>query len=325
MREVVRYEIEHISRYSYTAPATRCTMLLCVEPRSDREQRLLDFAIRTKPAVSLTGDIDTFGNSRHVLSINHPHESLEITSRSTVEVQFTPDIPDTAGIGAWDEIHARRDTFADWDYTHSSALIPASTALDGFVQRHRIAPSDDPLESLLRLSDLLFRRLSYVPGTTSAESTVDQILRSDRGVCQDYAHAMIAVARSWGIPSRYVSGYLHDAGNSIHQAADNASHAWVDCRLPNLGWIGFDPTNASLATETHVRIATGRDYRDVSPTHGVIHGGGESQLEVDVRIRADYDGSGAPAPRREQSTDHLRQIGSSREIEFPHLIFSADQ
>lgn len=325
MPEVVRYEIRHVSRYTYTAPATRCAMLLCIEPRNDGEQRLLDFAVRTNPAVSLSREVDTFGNARHVLSINHPHETLDIASRSTVEAQLTHDIPDTAGAGAWKEIHACRDAFAEWDYTHPSPWIPASPALDVFVQRHRIVPSDDPLESLLQLSDLLFRRLSYVPGTTSAESSVDHILQSDRGVCQDYAHAMIAVARSWGIPSRYVSGYLHDSGGSGHQAADNATHAWVECRLPNLGWIGFDPTNASLATETHVRIATGRDYGDVSPTRGVIQGGGESRLEVDVRIRADHDHPGTPAPRREESRDHRRQIESLRESEFPHPFLESDQ
>ena len=325
MPEVVQYDIEHVSRYTYAAPVTRCAMLLCVEPRNDGEQRLLEFAISTKPAASLTRDIDTFGNARHVLCVNHPHEILEITSTSTVETLLAHDIPDTAGAGAWEAIHADRDAFADWDYTHPSALIPASAALDEFVRRHRISPGDDPLESLLQLSDLLFRRLSYVPGTTSAESTVEHILQSDRGVCQDYAHAMIAVARSWGIPSRYVSGYLHDSGDSIHQTADNASHAWVECRLPNLGWVGFDPTNARLATETHVRIATGRDYRDVSPTHGVIQGGGESRLEVNVRIRADHDDSGAPAPRREESADRLRRIGSNRETEFPHPFSYSDQ
>ena len=325
MLEAVRYAIEHVSRYSYTAPVTRCAMLLCVEPRNDGEQRLLEFSIETEPAASLTRDIDTFGNARHVLSINHPHDSLRIASRSTVETLFTHDIPDTAGVGAWEEIRANRDKFAEWDYIHPSALIPASTALEEFVQRHRILPGDDPLESLLQLSEILFRRLRYVPGTTSPESTVDHILLSDRGVCQDYAHAMIAIARSWGIPSRYVSGYLYDSGDSMQQAADNASHAWVECRLPNLGWIGFDPTNGSLATATHVRLATGRDYRDISPTHGVIHGGGESRLEVDVCIRTYRAGAGAPMSRQEQSTDSLRQVNATREFEFPHPFSESNQ
>ena len=325
MLDAVQYEIEHVSHYTYTVPVTRCTMLLCLEPRNNGEQRLLDFVIETEPAVSLTREIDTFGNARHVLALNRSHETLTIVARSTVETQCTHGFPDKAGAGAWEEIRANRDSFADWDFTRPSALIPASPALEDFVQRHRIVPGDDPLESLLQLSDILFTRLSYQPGTTSAESTVDQILLSDKGVCQDYAHAMIAVARSWGIPSRYVSGYLFDSGDHVHQVADNASHAWVECRLPDLGWIGFDPTNTRLATETHVRVATGRDYRDVSPTRGVIRGGGETRLEVDVRIRPNHDGSNEVAVRQEESPGIVRQFETNREVEFPHPVPMSDQ
>ena len=325
MLEAVRYEIEHVSNYTYTAPVTRCAMLLCIEPRDDCDQRLLEFRIDTEPLVSLTRDTDNFGNTRHVLAINQSHETLKIAARSMVLAQVDHGIPDRVGNGAWDEIHANRESLANWDYTHSSALIPASATIGQFVQRHRIAPSDDPLESLLRLSEVLYKRLRYVPGITSAESTVDQILQTDRGVCQDYAHAMIAVSRSWGIPSRYVSGYLYDSGQSVHQVADNASHAWVECRLPDLGWIGFDPTNASLATQDHVRIATGRDYRDVSPTRGVIHGGGESRLLVEVRIRTDHDEPDAAPPRREETRETLRNMETDRGIEFPHSVLECNQ
>ena len=110
---------------------------------------------------------------------------------------------------------------------------------------------------------------------------------------------MIAIARSWGIPARYVSGYLHMTGQVAGHTPDNTTHAWVECRLPSLGWIGFDPTNRSLAGEGHVRIAAGRDYRDVSPTRGIIRGGGEARLEVDVRVRAGAGAGGSgPGPER---------------------------
>ena len=119
------------------------------------------------------------------------------------------------------------------------------------------------------------------------ESPVEHILETGRGVCQDYAHLMIAIARSWGIPTRYVSGYLNPTDQSGEQAPSNATHAWVECRLPELGWIGFDPTNQSFAGEGgKVHIAVGRDYHDVSPTRGVLQGGGATHLEVDVRTRS---------------------------------------
>ena len=173
---------------------------------------------------------------------------------------------------------------------------PALPALAAFVERHGIEPGDDPLDSLRRLSDTLHRRLHYIPGSTSAESPVDHLLETDRGVCQDYAHAMIAIARSWGIPARYVSGYLHVTADSAGHVPDNATHAWVECRLPELGWIGFDPTNRTLAGDGYVRIAAGRDYRDVSPTHGVVQGGGDSRLEVEVRVHACPKNGAGSAP-----------------------------
>lgn len=282
MTGAVRYEIEHISHYSYTAPVQQCVMLLCLEPRQDRGQRLLDFEIETQPLANLNCETDCFGNTRHLLDLHQTHQTLEITTRSTVEMLPAPPLPAHLHTGAWEGIRSRRESGADWDFTHPSALVRPSPALAAFVARHRIAPGEDPLESLLQLSDTLHHCLHYIPGSTSAESPVEHILETGRGVCQDYTHLMIAIARSWGIPARYVSGYLHLG----EQVLSNATHAWVECRLPELGWVGFDPTNQSLAGEGNVHIAVGRDYRDVSPTRGVLQGSGAIRLEVDVRVRS---------------------------------------
>lgn len=293
MTGAIRYEIEHVSRYRYNLPVQRCAMLLCLEPREDLRQRRLRFEIETDPVGGLGRETDSFGNARHVLDVQRGHRVLEITARSTVESRSPGRLPECLDAGAWDEIHALGGSFDDWDFIHPSPLIRPSPALAAFVARHCIRRGDDPLESLLRLSDTLFSRLHYIPGATSAESSVDQILRTDQGVCQDFTHVMIAIARSWGIPARYVSGYLHVNGQCGGHSADNATHAWVECRLPELGWTGFDPTNQGIAGEGHVRIAVGRDYRDVSPTRGVIQGGGAASLEVDVRMRADAAAGGA--------------------------------
>ena len=284
MAGVARYEIEHVSRYRYTVPVRWCVMLLCLEPRTDRGQKLVRFEIETRPPAGLSREEDCFGNARHVLNLHQPHRDLEITTRATVEAAPSPAPPPALGVGAWRAIRLQGGGIADWDFTHPSPLIPPSPALAAFVERHRIEPGGDPLESLLRLSDTLHERLSYIPGTTSAESPVDHVLDTDRGVCQDYAHAMIAIARSWGVPARYVSGYMHLTGQPGEQSPANATHAWAECRLPGLGWIGFDPTNRTISGDGYIRIATGRDFHDVSPTRGVIHGGGESRLKVDVRM-----------------------------------------
>ena len=287
MTGAVRYEIEHVSRYSYDSSARQCVMLLCLEPHRDRGQRLLDFEIETRPPAFLNRETDFLGNARHLLDLNREHRTLEIRACSTVEVAPCPALPDCLGTGAWEEIRSRQDSFADWNFTRPSALVQPSAGLEAFVDRHRIEPGGDPLESLSRLADTLHRCLYYIPGSTTAESPVEHILETGSGVCQDYSHLMIAIARSWGIPARYVSGYLHLPGGSGLQPAGNATHAWVECRLPGLGWVGFDPTNQSLTGHGGVvRIAVGRDYHDVSPTRGILKGGGETRLEVEVRVQA---------------------------------------
>ncbi len=280
-----RYEIEHVSRYLYTAPVRDCVMSLCLKPRDDSRQRLLSFEAATAPPSPLNGELDSFGNTKHVLNIHREHDRLEITARSTVETAPAASLPDSLGAEAWEEIRSWSESFMYWDYTHASAMTRPSPTLAAFVDRLRIEQVDDPLETLLRLSDTLYYSFQYVPGSTSAVSSIEHILESGRGVCQDYAHVMIAIARSWGVPTRYVSGYLHVTGKAGEQAPETATHAWVECLLPDVGWMGFDPTNRTLADERHVRIAVGRDYQDVSPTRGVLQGGGESTLEVDVRMR----------------------------------------
>jgi len=293
MAEAVHYDIEHLSRYHYSRSPRQCVMMLCLKPQNDRGQQVLNFGIETDPAALLTSEQDCFGNTRHVFNLNGEHQDLEIIARSTVSpAPFSPR-PHRLGTGAWNEIRSWKDSFALWDFVHSSALTRPSSLLTRFVDRHGIQPGEDPLEGLLRLSDTLYRCFRYVPGSTSVMSSIEQILTSGSGVCQDYAHTMIAIARSWSIPARYVSGYLHLSGLEGEQAPENATHAWVECRLPELGWVGFDPTNRCLADERHVRIAVGRDYRDVSPTRGVLRGGESTGIEVSVRVIARAHPQGA--------------------------------
>lgn len=284
MAEAVHYDIEHLSRYHYSRSPKQCVMMLCLKPQNDRGQRVLNFEIETDPAALLTSEQDCFGNTRHVFNLNGEHGVLEIIARSKVSpAPFSP-LPHSLGAGAWNEIRSWKDSFALWDFVHPSALTRPPSLLGDFVDRHGIRPGEDPLKGLLRLSDTLHRCFRYVPGTTSVLSSIEQILTSGSGVCQDYAHTMIAIARSWGIPARYVSGYLRLSGLEGEQAPENATHAWVECLLPELGWVGFDPTNRCLVDERHVRIAVGRDFRDVSPTRGVLQGGESTGIEVSVRV-----------------------------------------
>ncbi len=278
------YEIEHASRYFYDIPVRHSVMSLCLMPRNGGGQRLLRFSVSIDPPASMNSETDTYGNTKHVLNIHRQHQFLEIVARSTVETTPPPTPPSSLGPSAWEEMRSNRGSLAHWDFTHDSAFVRPSPALTQFVQRAGIKPTKDPLESVSLLADSLYHALRYVPGSTSAVSPIEHALESGQGVCQDYAHIMIAIARSWGVPARYVSGYLYVAGKDGERARTSASHAWVECLFPGLGWVGFDPTNHCLADQRHVRVAVGRDYQDVSPVRGVLQGGGGVRMEVEVSM-----------------------------------------
>ena len=278
------FEIEHVSRYTYASPVRHCVMSLCMKPRDDDSQRLLHFEASTVPHAPLNEEVDGFGNTKHLVTIHRAHQVLEVTARSTVETARADPLPGVQSVVGWEELRSSAESFAQWDFTHASAMASPSPALSAFVGRLGLDPGSDPGESLLRLSDTLHDCFEYVPGSTSAISPIDHILESGRGVCQDYAHVMTAIARSWGVPARYVSGYVQ-VSETGKQTPDSATHAWVECLLPDLGWVGFDPTNRRLVDERYVSVAVGRDYQDVAPTRGVLTGGGESSLEVSVRMR----------------------------------------
>ena len=281
----IRYRIEHVSRYTYSAPARYCVMRLCLEPLGDARQRLLSFKVATEPSATLSAETDAFGNTRHILNLHRRHQALAITTVCSVEVRCEDSRPETPASDAWSQIRAERNDFSDWDYTRPSALTGPSPALEAFVRRLDIRPLDDPLASLRRLTETLHHGFTYSPGSTSVVSPIDHILETGHGVCQDYTHVMIAIARSWDVPTRYVSGYLHVTGAEGEQAPATSTHAWAECRLPGLGWVGFDPTNQTLTDQRHVRLAVGRDYQDVAPTRGVFRGAGQSNLTVNVRMR----------------------------------------
>ena len=277
------YEIEHVSCYLYASPVSRSTLSLCLKPRDDRLQRLFSYDVTTSPQANLSSETDFYGNTKQIMNIYQEHQVLEITSRSVVECSSPPQPRRSSDADAWDEILSWQGSSSFWEFTRPSAFARPSPSLDSFLKELDAAPGEDPLQSLLQLSSTLFRSFQYVPGVTSVLSPIEHILETGQGVCQDYAHVMIAIARTWHVPARYVSGYLYLGGDG--ESRQMSSHAWVECLLPSLGWIGFDPTNNCTVDQRYVRVAIGRDYQDVPPVRGVLMGGGESQLDVSIRVR----------------------------------------
>ncbi|HEX4348208.1 MAG TPA: transglutaminase family protein, partial [Vicinamibacterales bacterium] len=170
-----------------------------------------------------------------------------------------------------------------WDMLAPSAFARQTELVGELRDELGLDRTDDPLTTLRRLTEEMFRRFAYSPLSTRVDSPIDEALASRRGVCQDFAHIFIALVRPLGIPCRYMSGYLFHSG-AADRSSDGATHAWVEAFLPDLGWIGFDPTNNLLAGERHVRVASGRDYADVPPTRGVYKGSTAVKSELAVAV-----------------------------------------
>lgn len=280
------YTIRHITRFRYSAPVTQSVMELRLEPRSEGHQRCLSFKLTLNPNAQIMSYRDYLGNVVHHFDVPGQHRTLMITADAQVEIRPPQPLPDRLPVSAWDELAADDfDMLLPSRYTHPSPL------LDDLAVELGAARRADPLTLLRDLNARISAAFEYAPSSTRVDSPIDDALRARRGVCQDFTHIMIALARSLGIPCRYVSGYLyHRRDGGADRSAQDATHAWMEALLPGLGWVGFDPTNNLIVTDRHIRVAVGRDYADVPPTRGVFKGSAETELSVGVRVIQEDEG-----------------------------------
>ena len=287
-----RFSIRHQLEFRYDAPVRGSVMTLFLSPVRDRRQQLHGFSIETDPGGATFEFRGPFGNRGHYFDRPGTHRALRIVARSNVEVSPPEAMPDRLGPGAWTTLTSTIRTPELWLMLEPSRFAqPSSAALGKFVAARGIEKKDDLLEGIRALLSCLYETFEFSPGTTAADSPIEHILKSGRGVCQDYAHVMISVLRGWGVPARYVSGYLGPDGS---QTSTHESHAWVECWLPGLGWRGFDPTNNCDCDERHVRAAVGRDYADVPPVRGVFRGTANSALTTRVEVVREEHGGIEP-------------------------------
>ena len=278
-----RFLVDHRSNFRYQEPVRGSLMLLRLCPREERGQRVLKFSLDIDPLATPTQFEDSFGNVCHLFNIHREHRQTTVHSRIQVETVDPPQVASSMEYGTWEALADTADPTCYWEFLTPSRFARPSAALEAFTAANFIHPGTDPLSSLLEMASTLHKTFRYKAGSTEVDSPIERILETGNGVCQDYTHVMITIARSWGIPSRYVSGYLHLEGvGGEQQTLPGASHSWAEFLLPDLGWVGIDPTNDTLADHRHVRIAVGRDYADTAPTRGTVFGGGGSCLEVRV-------------------------------------------
>ena len=284
LEESIQYEITHSTCYTYNTKKSSSVMSLCLKPREFEFQRVEDYSLQTTPSARLDEERDAFGNTRHLFDIHHPHQELTIRSNSTVTRIERNSKNEGLSSGHWDQLQAFGLDYQLWEFLQPSELTSTKEDLKEWTRNLGGVSFSDPMTFLDTLHRRLSETISYKPGRTTIDSTVEDVLLHREGVCQDISQLMIAIARSWGIPARYVSGYLYDQPGSRHHIAADSTHAWVDCLLPTLGWVSFDPTNPDGSESTRIVVAYGRDYRDVSPTKGITLGDGSTEMEVSVVV-----------------------------------------
>jgi transglutaminase-like putative cysteine protease len=282
------YQIVHRTTYQYKHPVSFGNHAVYLAPRSDAHQRCERYELVVTPVPATHSErSDYFGNRVAFFTIQEPHEELAIEARSTVAIGGAAPWPEHSP--AWDEVARRLP----------DEIAPASLDAFQFVfESPRIKPRAEfaayaaasfppgrPLaEALLDFTARIHADFRFDAKATNVRTPPEEVLRERKGVCQDFAHLQIACLRSLNLAARYVSGYLrtHPPPGRPRLVGADASHAWVSVFCPEAGWLDLDPTNNMVPSHSHVTLAWGRDYGDVSPVRGVILGGRDHKLEVAV-------------------------------------------
>lgn len=286
--EVKRFQVVHRTAYRYTQPVERSTHLLRLVPVHDHLQTLLDHSL----SISVYGQEreydDVFGNRARRVMLDSPFNELVIEARSRVELLDVDPL-------SFRPLRARSTIPLVWMPWQRQALqpfllppeLPESELHElveyamTFVERNDY----DLIDTLLDINSSIFKEYKYLQGSTTLSTTPFEVYANRRGVCQDFTNLFICMARLLGVPARYVCGYIYTGPKNPNHTQGEASHAWIQVYLPEVGWKGFDPTNGILTQTDHVRVAVGRNYVDATPTSGTLFVGGTGEtLEVQVTV-----------------------------------------
>jgi len=288
----MKYRLIHRTKYTYEGAVTVSHHLARLAPRTLPGQRCPWHELEIKPAPVGRGvHLDSFGNTTTYFEVEGKHGELEVTARSMVEV-FPTQHPDARTTPPWERIRdaCQLEKLTPGSeagaFRFSSPMVPLGREYADFAITE-FPPGRPILEGVQALTHRIFRDFKFDPKATDVTTPVSEVLKKRAGVCQDFAHLMLACLRSLGLPARYVSGYLETApppGKPRLVGAD-ASHAWVSVFCgESAGWIDTDPTNNVLPGERHITVAWGRDFSDVSPLRGVTLGAGGQRLNVAVDV-----------------------------------------
>jgi transglutaminase-like putative cysteine protease len=320
----VHYAIRHETLYRYRRDVAHAHQQLHLTPRNSERQHCVLHRIEVTPQPAVSAEyVDAFGNWVTRVELDRPHNRLQVVAEMDVRLDAQPEL-DFEQAESWERVrdqlcYSARAREPEWleamRFRGESPYVRIKGVFGEFARDCLPAGASVPSVAVA-LMNKLWREFTYAPGATEISTPLLEVLAQRSGVCQDYAHLMIACLRSVGLSARYVSGYLRTHGPVAERAGDDddeddddddddddeadetaaegvaprlrgadASHAWVAVFAPPFGWLGFDPTNNVLVNQNHVALAWGRDFGDVSPLRGVILGGGSHKLTVRVAVR----------------------------------------
>jgi transglutaminase-like putative cysteine protease len=267
-------EVQHETFLNYSSPVTESLGEIRMEPISDEHQSCRSFFLSLNPSAESVAYQDGFGNRVHHFNVIGSCKQLRVTAASIVETH-----PRAAAISrsqATYPLNLDQMDPSSYDFLNLRGPVRGSAQLTELLQRLQPRPGTPIGQVVHDVADYICTHFEYARDVTLASSPIDDLLLHGKGVCQDFTHLMIALLRSFGVPSRYVSGYIHRPNK------DSQSHAWCEVWLPDQGWCGIDPTNNREVDDHFIKVATGRDFTDVSPNKGVYRG--QAQEEIFVRV-----------------------------------------
>ncbi len=273
--------ISHLTRYTYEGPVQDSFNEARLQPVSDPLQDCREFRFRITPDSQIRDYPDLYSNCVHYFDVPHPHESLEVEAVSVV--QTIPESRGTIPEAGPDSLNTPSVKEHHFDFLHASEFV----SLGADVWREAIDALPGGLGNVwsdaVAIGEHIHRNYKYTPLSTNVNTRATEVIKKKQGVCQDFAHLMLGLCRTHGIPARYVSGYFlnqHRLPGEIE-----ASHAWIEVFIPGYGWKGYDPTHRREADTRYVKIAVGRDYGDIRPVGGTFRGKGTRQMVVEVAVQ----------------------------------------
>lgn len=296
------FSVKHVTWYSYTELVPVCHNLVHLAPRESALQKCQDHQLTVAPVpASFERTFDYFGNTIDFFTVRGGHRSLTVTAASTVEV-LPPPPHDPATSPAWEHVvktnraNLSMEGLEVLQLTFSSPRVPRLPALHEYALPSFV-PQRPILEAVIDLNRRIHADFAFDPRSTTIDTTLEELLKIRRGVCQDFAHLAIGCLRSMGLAARYVSGYISTTAPPGRQrmVGADASHAWAAVHCGPLGWVDLDPTNNVLVGDLHISVGWGRDYGDVCPVQGVFVGGGEHAMGVSVDVERIGESNGQPS------------------------------